>query len=200
MMFRHLTTSGLILSLALIPLSASAYITPDQALDEQTLTTRFLAPPPSGRAIPDVIEQQRLESEQRRNAALDAIKPKSSSSASSQDLHGAAPAENQTDIDKMIELVKLLQTSQNSSAAAGTTHNGLDPVTQRLLIRVQAQQAENEREALIRSLVGENGGTLHSGAPLTESGPATILIALAAIGAIAETWRRVRKAQGKMSV
>lgn len=198
MMLRSLTTTGLLLSLVLMPLSAEAYITPEEALNQDTLSTRFLPPPPTLSEIPSVIEQQRLNSELRRQAALDAIKPHSSSSASSEDLHGAAPAQDQTDLDKMIELIKLVQSGQSSSGSPGNTGAGLDPVTQRLLIRVQAQQAQAERDALIQSLVGQDGQTLHSGAPLTSSGPATILIALAAVGAIAETWRRVRKTEATL--
>lgn len=193
MMLRHLTTSGFVLSLALMPMSAYAYITPDQALDESGMTTNFYAPPPTIRSIPDVIKQQQLNSELQRQAGLNAVLPKSSSS-SSEALHDAAPDQNQTELDKMIELMKLMQNGQSSSVTSDPTHSNLDPVTQRLLIRIQAQQAEAERAALIQSITGQDG-TLHSGAPLTQSGPASVVVMLAVAAAIAETWRRVRKTE-----
>ena len=95
----------------------------------------------------------------------------------------------------MIELMKLLQNNEKPDAPvpAEDARASLDPVSQRLLIRAEAQHATAERAALIQSLMGEANEDLHSGAPLADTGPATVFITFAIAGAVGETLRRVRK-------
>jgi hypothetical protein len=195
MMLRHLPLAGLMTVLTLAPLSAAAYVTPDEALDDETYTTRFYEPPPSTREIDEQVEAQRLRSAERRDAEQDAIKPQPE--PTEEELHEAAPEEEEeTDIDKLIELIKAIQGASSSSASsAPAVPFAEDPVTQRLFLRLQAQKEAAARQDFIQNLLGGEGETLHSGAPLTETGPATVLVTLAVAGAIGETWRRARKAE-----
>jgi hypothetical protein len=189
MMFKYLSTTGALLSLALLPLTAQAYITPEEELDEGTYSTRFYEEPP--RDTQAAFEEQQRISAERREAELNAIKPQ----PEPEEMHEAAPEEEQTDLDKMIELIKLLQSQNESENTPEPAPSSLDPVTQRLLLRIEAQRDAAERASLIQSLLGEDGETLHSGAPLADTGPATVLVVLAVAGAVAETWRRVRKTE-----
>lgn len=193
MMIRHFATKGLLLSLMMLPVQSYAYVTPEEVLNDTTYTTRFYEAPPSIRTTQDrLLEQQRISAE-RREAALAAIKPQ----PEAENLHGAAPTEPaQTDIDKMIELVKLLQTSSsatNTSPADASAETTEDPVTERLLQRVEANKIAIDRQSFLQGLLGDNEETLHSGAPLAESGPATVIVTMLAMGAIVETLRRVKK-------
>lgn len=194
-MIRHLAATGTLLSLVLSPAVALAYVTPDEGLNDDTLTTRFFAEPPSKRDIEDIQKQQQLTSAERRAAELKAVMPQPAQAP--EELHSAAPEEPQSDLDKMIELIQLLQNNQAQSQPTTQTdaRAELDPVSQRLLIRAEAQAAAAERAALIQSIVGSNEESLHSGAPLAESGPATVLTVLALAAAGAETWRRARKTE-----
>jgi hypothetical protein len=190
MMIRLLSAAGLMTALTLTPLGAAAYVTPDEALDDTNYTTRFYDPPPSTRETQAMVEQQRITSEERRNAELQAVMPQPEATEE-EPTHEAAPEEEQTDLDKMIELLQLLQNSSSASSAPASPE--LDPATQRLLLRIQAQKDAAARQDFIQELLGDDGETLHSGAPLTESGPATVLVTLAIAGAVGETWRRARK-------
>jgi len=196
MMLRQFSATGFMLALSLLPFSAQAYVTPEQGLNEKTLNTRIYEPPPTDRELRDVVAEQNRKSAKQRAAGLKAVMPQPEP-APIEEMHGAAPAENISELDKILELIKLLQgnATSNTSAsnATATQGNGLDPVSQRLLIRAEAQSAAAERAALIQSLIGGDGQALHSGAPLADTGPATALILIAVTGAVAETWRRVRK-------
>lgn len=199
MMYRPLSTTGLLIAVFMLPLHALAYVTPEDALNDKTYTTRFYDPPPSIRGGVDRQTAQQVLSAERRDAELNKVKPK----AEAEPLHSAAPAESTaTDIDKMIELIKLLQSDAKTGTSVHTetpvqkedARAALDPVSQRLLLRAEAQHTTAERAALVQSLVGDTtNNTLHSGAPLADSGPATVFVTLAIVGAVGETLRRVRK-------
>lgn len=191
MMNRPLSTIGLLIAVVL-PVHALAYVAPEDALNDKTYTTRFYDPPPTQRDTNDrQAEQQRISAE-RRDAELAKIKPV----AEEEPMHAAAPTKDTaTDIDTMIELMHLLQGNTNTQAPVTTedARVSLDPVTKRLLIRAEAQHAAAERASLIQSIMGSTNGTLHSGAPLADTGPTTVFITLAIVGAVGETLRRVRK-------
>lgn len=198
MMNRPLSTIGILMTVLMLPMHALAYVTPEDALDDKTYTTRFYDPPPSIRSGVARQEEQKRVSEERRNAELSKVMPKEEVDS----LHSAAPTENTTtDIDKMIELIKLLQSDTKTETSVQTdtpaqqedARAALDPVSQRLLMRAEAQRATVERAAFVQSLMGEANGDLHSGAPLADTGPATVFVTLAIAGAIGETLRRVRK-------
>jgi hypothetical protein len=178
---------GILLWSFALPVVAHAYITPEEALNDSNFTTQFFTPPPSPRTTQDVVQQQQDRSAQRRAAEQAAIMPQSSS-ASSDDtqLHDAAPDQ-----------------------AGGTTTDTSGGVTQdpstmtedqlrdaRLLERIKADQMAAAQQAALQALLGNQ--TLHSGAPLAHTGPATFVVALAIVAAIGETWRRVRKAEKTM--
>ncbi len=189
MMIRHLLLTGLLLAGTASPLTAEAYLEPEDVLDDESLTTRFFAPPPSNRETADQVRKQQEESAARRAAEQEALKPKPEQ-PDEEELHGAAPEEeDQADLEALIKALQELQGASSSSAATGN-----DAVNQRLLERVQARQAAEQRAALLQQLLG-NDQTMHSGAPLSDTGPAAVLTVLAMAGAVGETWRRVRKAQ-----
>jgi hypothetical protein len=170
-----------------MPLTTQAYLTPEEVLDDSTMTTRFYAEPVSDRELDDQVRRQQEESAARRKAEQDALKPQVE--PEEEEMHGAAPDEEETDLEALIKALQELQGASSSSAADDT-----DAVSQRLLERIQQRQEDAQREAMLQQLLG-NDQTLHSGAPLSDTGPAAILTVLAMAGAVGETWRRVRKAQ-----
>lgn len=202
MMSTYLFAAGMIGSL-MMPLAAHAYVMPEEVLDEGDFSTRFFEPPPSRRDMEAVAEEQRLRSAQRREAEQAAIMPQPE--PTEEVMRGAAPEQSMSDSDiqKLIDAIQQLQESGNSSAAeTDSVPSSENMRDQRALerIKVQREAAEAaEREAYYRMLVGDSTKeALHSGAPLSETGPATVLITLAIAGAIAETYRRVRKSEGKL--
>ncbi len=188
MMIRHLLLTGLLLAGTVSPLTAEAYLEPEDVLDDESLTTRFFAPPPSNRETADQVRKQQEESAARREAEQAALKEPAAEPAE-EDLHGAAPEEESTDLEALIKALQELQGASSSSTAGGD-----DAVNQRLLERIQARQEADQRAALLQQLLGDDQ-TMHSGAPLSDTGPAAVLTVLAMAGAVGETWRRVRKAQ-----
>lgn len=187
MMIRHLLLTGLLLAGTVSPLTAEAYLEPEDVLDDESLTTRFFAPPPPDRELADQVRKQQEESAARRKAEQDALKPKPAEPE--EDMHGAAPDEEETDLEALIKALEELQGASSSSSASDD-----DAVNERLLERIQERQEASQRAALLEQLLGDDQ-TLHSGAPLSDTGPAAVLTVLAMAGAVGETWRRVRKAQ-----
>lgn len=191
MMSRFLLTIVSLLSSAIMPLTAHAYLTPDQVLDDEDFSARFYEPPPSKREIDDVVREQQERSAERREAEWAAAHPEEEDAT-----HEAAPDEEMTDEDSDIEdLIKALE-QYNSDQAAADEEVADDSVTltagekrdMRLLERLRGRDAADVIAAQ---------ETLHSGAPLTPTGPTTVLVTLAVAAAIGETWRRVRKIDKK---
>lgn len=192
MMNRPLFLTVLLLTSGLLPLSAAAYVTPEEILDDESYTTRFYDEPPSRRSTQDEVARQQAESAERREAEQNALNPQSEPEPSEEEnLHGAAP-EEESDIDKLIQLVELLQ--QGQQPAQPSPESEIDPVDARLLERIKDRQDAAARAAVLDELLGDSE-QLHSGAPLADTGPAAVIVTLAVTGALGETWRRVRKAQ-----
>lgn len=188
MMSRLLIALGIMLSSSLSPVIAYAYVTPEEALDDENFTTNFFTPPPTPRSAKEIAAEQQERSAQRRAAEQAALNPPSSpaSSVDDEETHSAAPdEESDDDIQKLIDALNELQ---NDEAMPDDDEN-LTAEELRLLQRIREQQVSGNLSA------GNRDEVLHSGAPLSDTGPATILITLAIAGAIGETWRRVRKAE-----
>lgn len=194
MMLRNLFTTVLFATVAAIPLTASAYISPEDVLDDENMTTQFFEPPPSRREIQDILKRQQELSALRREAELTLVKPQPAAEAEVV-ASDPEPASSGNDIDKLIQLIQLLQEDGHSAAPEEQgSDSGLSVTDERLLERIHARQEAASREAMIQALLGDDA-TLHSGAPLTDSGPMSY-VAVALMGlAVCETWRRVRKAE-----
>lgn len=149
--------SALLLSL-LVPTVAMAYTSPEEILGSEE-NARFFDPPPSPREAESVQAAQQASVAARREQEQAALFPKKSSSSSSsseETLHDAAP----------------VMSGQQSS---------LSLEDQRILERVHAEQQDAEIDARVQMLIAQQG--LHSGAPLTSSGPETTIAAFVLAGA-----------------
>ncbi len=190
MMSRIFLALGILLTSIASPLTAHAYVTPEEALDDEEFTTQFFEPPPSPRTTQDVVNDQQERSAQRRAAEQAELNPSSSSSIPMDDgTHNAAPDE-ETDDDEIQKLIDALNELQGDEGTTdGEDESDVTAEELRLLQRIRSQEVSGNISA--RSDTDE---VLHSGAPLSDTGPATILLTLAVVGAISETLRRVFKA------
>lgn len=195
MMFQKLSTTVLLATVVAMPLTADAYMSPEDVMNDENMTTQFFAPPPSRRTIQDVLRRQQELSALRREAELALVKPQPAAEAEVVATE-PEPASSGNDIDKLIQLIQLLQNEDGHSAAPDEegTDSGLSITDERLLERIHARQEAASRQAMIQALLGEDT-TMHSGAPLSDTGPMSY-VAVALMGlAVCETWRRVRKAE-----
>ncbi len=195
MMFRKLFATVLLATIVAIPLTADAYMSPEDVMDDENLTTQFFAPPPSRRTVQDVLRRQQELSAMRREAELALVKPQPKAEANVA-ANDPEPASSGSDIDKLIQLIQLLQDEDSHSAAPAEENpdSGLSVTDERLLERIRARQEAASRAAMIQALLGDDA-VLHSGAPLSDTGPMSF-VAVALMGlAVCETWRRVRKAE-----
>lgn len=178
--------AGLTLLLAAIqPLSAYAYLTPEDLMDEGSLSIRFLAPPPSRRSIRDAIESQQERSALQRQEGLEQAQRESGSLPDDEEpMNGAAPEdpEDQTGEEDL-----------GTDEQIDEELTDLDPREQRLLERLREQDEDEWMNQQYIDYMTNGGGNLHSGAPLSGTGPATIITILAVAAAMGETWRRVRR-------
>lgn len=181
MTYTHIVR-GLLLTTLLVPMATFAYTSPEEVLNSDE-NAGFYNPPPSPRHTQEIQAQQQASVAAWRAAQQQALFEKSSASsaAASEDtdpfFHGAAPTE----------------------PTYGQT-SGISATDQRILERVKAQQQQAEMdaaiEARVRVLTSQQG--LHSGAPLADSGPGTIISAFVLAGAGLWTiWKakRLEKAQ-----
>lgn len=176
---------GLALATLLIPSLAFAdYLTPEQVLNSDQ-NAGFFDPPPSPRDAQAVQARQQASVASRRAAEQSSYFAQfsSASAASSVDdsgLHGAAP-------------------TSEPSAVSGQD-SSLSLQDQRILERVKQQQAQAalDAEVAARMQVLASQQSLHSGAPLSSSGPGTILSAFLLAGAgLWTVWKakKMEKAQ-----
>lgn len=181
-MMRSSVIIGLLLMGIVAPQDASAYIPPEDLLNNQDFSLRFLEAPPSRRSIRDVIDEQAERSAQRRAAAFE---------AEYESQHPAAPedpsADNQeatespTQLDAILDAIDRLKNEEE-----GTTENVTDEDIRnaRILQRIEANQKRG----------GDYGNeSLHSGAPLTDTGPATTVAVTGLLAAALWTLKRASK-------
>lgn len=146
------------LTALLVPTMAGAYMTPEEVLMNQD-NLQYFTPPPSPRNTEAIQAAQQASAAARREREQEALFGVSSSSAAS-----IAPT--------------------TSSAPAATTNEPVSTLTteeQRILERVRTQQLNAEIDERVRVLVSQQG--LHSGAPLSDTGPETILVGFVLAGA-----------------
>lgn len=197
MMHPTLLTIATLVSVAAVPLTAHAYLTPDDVLYEGDFSARFFEPPPSKRELESIVEQQQKVSADRRAAEQAALN--GAEEEPEEPTRPAAPEEEpagdgeMSDLDALLDALERLQEIQNGGEAT-PSETVRDAEEERLLRRIQMREAASDEASYQAWLNSIGGETLRSGAPLTETGPATVLVTLAVAAAIGETWRRVRKA------
>lgn len=192
---RTATIASLICSLCL-PMTAHAYLTPDEVLNEGDFSTRFYEPPPSKREVEERVEEQQERSAERREAEQAALQ----GDDEEEPTHGAAPDESSdsdSDFDEFMEAFQEWQDMQNGDDepthdAAPDEPVDADAVEQRLLNRLRERDEDGRAAAYEAWIMGQQGQT-HGGAPLSQTGPATVVAVIIGALAIGETWRRVRK-------
>lgn len=162
-----LTTLGTALISSLVSIlfstTAYAYLTPEQVLELNGDASIVAG---NQRASDTIISQQDAAAAGRHPIT---IQPYNSTVAQNDNgtTHAAPPD---------------ISVTQSSSSAGNSLVLQLDPVTLRLLVRLQAEK--NGQNAV---------GTYHAGAPLTPSGPAGDVTAIVMIGSVVWTiWRAKR--------
>ena len=166
--------------LMLVPVAGSAYVTPEEAL-LPAAGYNTIMDPPSHRDTGDRIDEQTLKSKQRREAewqaAYDAQHPKSSASSSSRASSVASSPSLEDVLSSLKESIDSLQSGGGHPAA------GKDPNVD---TSMTIQPWEDP---------GQSGGSdevLHSGAPLTPTGPGTWVAVATLIAAVGWTLWRVK--------
>ncbi len=157
---------SLLLVTLFIPTVALAYTSPEEVLSGGD-NARFFDPPPSPREAESVQAAQQAEVAARREREqallFEKVVTSSASSESSSEadpLHGAAPVNGGN-------------TNSDSSS--------LSAEEQRILERVRAQQMDADIDARVQMLIAQQG--LHSGAPLSHTGPETTIAGFVLAGA-----------------
>lgn len=195
MMHPTLLTIATLVSVAASPLTAHAYLTPDDVLYEGDFSARFFEPPPSKRELESIVEQQQKVSADRRAAEQAAL---NQTEEPDEEMRPAAPDEEpagdgeMSDLDALLDALERLQEIQNGAESPSESVRNAEE--ERLLRRIQMREAASDEASYQAWLNSIGGETLRSGAPLSETGPATVLVTLAVAAAVGETWRRVRKA------
>lgn len=176
----RLTLCGLLL--VLVPSTALAYVTPEEVLSEEDLSVRFFEPPPSRRSIPDQQEASRLEAQQRREQIQQELYNQQNGTADA----GQAQQENEEVLHGAAPEAPAMPAVQQQS------QSGLSEREQRILERISVRQ---ENGGYVLQQAGNTVETLHGGAPLAETGPATVVATLAILVAGSITLRRMGQMQ-----
>lgn len=204
MMIRTLPIAVLLLAGSLLPGTASAYVLPEEVLDAETASVRLLEPPPAARHVPDIQREQAAKSAARRQAALDTLRDENAAARETaiDGDDGAADAEEgegQTgtvpvDAVQLESVLRALEELKNKEAAA----TGRDVRDERTLQRIRLQQEQSKIRVQVAQeldVLRDREEALHSGAPLADTGPASLLAAMAVFAAIVLTLRWVRGAE-----
>ncbi len=166
----HILRAALLGTL-LIPGAALAYLSPEEVLSSDQNAGIYFDRPPTPRQAQAAQAAQQSSDAARRKAEQDALMMTSSASSSSVDdtLHSAAPVDGST--------------------------TSLSATDQRILERVKADQMRAEIEARAQVLASQQ--SLHGGAPLANSGPASTTIAFLLAGAGIWTIWKARRMEVK---
>lgn len=173
---------SLVLATLLTPAVALAYMSPEEVLstDQNARFYNFL--PPSPRHTEQIqAEQQASHAAWRESTQQQYFAAQGAQSSDS--MHDAAPS-NQDAL--LQQIVNQLNQNQNQQA---TTKSDED---QRLLERVRQQQTDAQIQEAAQRLIASQE-SLHSGAPLTQSGPATVISLVGLAGAAVWTFMRARR-------
>ncbi|HVW66449.1 MAG TPA: hypothetical protein VHA78_01825 [Candidatus Peribacteraceae bacterium] len=182
--------SGLCLLTIVLPSTALAYLSPEEVLTSPQ-NQMYFDPPPSPRDTAAVQAQQQSSDAALRAEQQAALVSSSSSSAvaqsSSEDLHGAAPDQN----SQLQQLIDALN-AQNS----GSNQSEQDLVNQRILARIKANQLAAQSQIDAQAIASQQ--SLHSGAPLAQSGPGLdLVLGVLAIAGVWTFWRARRMEKAK---
>lgn len=150
------------LATLLIPTIAFAYTSPEEVLSGGE-NARFFNPPPSPRETESVQAAQQAAVAARREEEQARLLQKVSSSSSSS-------TDSVADDDPLRPSTPV--SGQNAS---------LRPEELRILERVRAQQMDADMDARVQMLIAQQG--LHSGAPLSHTGPETTIAGFVLAGA-----------------
>ena len=192
MMHRKILTVGLLIGL-MLPLPTAAYVTPEEVLNDDDFSTRFVEPPPSRRDISKIKEEEARVIAERRAAELAAIQgnglPAEEDDVAvptDEDLHEAAPDNEEGGLGEILNAIDELKNKEVDAAELRD---------ERMLQRIKLQQEQAKLRAQLPLEIQRlmNGESLHSGAPLSDTGPATVGAFLLLGAAITWTIRRVRR-------
>lgn len=198
MMSRYtLLSIGMMLTGVALPLQVAAYVPPEDVLDDEEFNiSQYFTPPPSAREAEAVWDAQNSSAAARRAAEQQALYDAQHPQEEPETMHGAAPATEDDMGPEWEALIKALEALSQDEADNSAQLSAEELRNQRILNRIEVQQAQAEYQAQLQALglVGGNDETLHSGAPLSETGPAAVLTVLAIAGALGVTMRRVHTA------
>lgn len=154
-----LTAATLALGLGMTA-PAFAYTTPEEALEDGNFSVQYYEKPPTAREA-----AQRQQEQQERSAAQRAAQQEALFADDEEELMRAAAPDGmaQSDWEALLNAIRNLDDGSTDARDA------------RLLERINAQQA-----AQLHALTTQE--TLHSGAPLSETGPATMAGVLLLLG------------------
>jgi hypothetical protein len=192
----------------LLPMSAIAYVTPDQALFEDAFMNNF-EPPPSTRETDSRVQRQSETSAERREREQAEYFAAQRGETEEDEMHGAAweDGEDSESSDLEDAIWSLQQTIDEMKN--GQTTGSVSARDQRILDRIAAQQetlhggAPDGKGCVDgkgyydgkgfdgKGVDGKGGCIIGSGAPLNESGPGS-WVALGVV--IAALWWTLRKA------
>ncbi len=176
----HTNTLRCLTLLALVmPTMTLAYTSPEEVLSSGN-NAQYFNPPPTARDALATQQAQQSSDAAVRNAAQAAILPSSAVSSTPTDAaHGAAPTDQSALLQQLMNAL-----GQKSSVSTAD---------QRALDRIHQQQYDAQVQADAMMIVAQNGGMLHSGAPLSQSGPGTVVSLLVLMLAGVWTFWKARK-------
>lgn len=185
MMMHTRLLSGLLLSLAFVPSTALAYVSPEEVISQDSNNTRFVPPPPLNTS--DAVDAQQKKSADRRAAEQAKIigngLSQDETATEEETTHEAAPAMD-GDLNEFLQKLNAkLDAEEAEKAANEEARKNQDA---RILERLRANQ-ELSGDSTVYVPSQES---LHSGAPLADTGMSTgvaTLLAMLAVGSVV-TW------------
>lgn len=183
-------TLQLALSLALmLPMQAHAYLSPEDVLYDDSGI--YVAPPPNARSAADVQRAQQERSAARRQAEWEALF--ADQEDEEEPVHAAAPEEpaeedEQTQLEAILQKLSELEEAENSDESRRE---------ERILERIEEEQLRQRYGLSNGGQVLGGNEVLHSGAPLSDTGPGLILSLVTLLGASAWTLWKARKLEAR---
>lgn len=198
---------GSTLIAVLMPVSAAAYVAPEQVLLQDAFINNF-APPPRTRETDSRIAQQAETSKERREREQAEYFAAQKAGQEQETFFGAAPDEEYYEdepglADVLTNLQESIEGLKNQQESTASKRD------QRILDRIAAQQEETLRSGAPLEEYGMGkggvdgkgtgkggtdgkGGVINSGAPLNESGPGMWLVLALICGALYWTLQRAK--------
>lgn len=163
----------------LLPMSAQAYVPPNEVLTDENVYEGFMLPP-TKRTVQQRAEEQRLKSQQRREAEQAGILGGDDEEMPAEEEETDATVdETDPDLEDILQSLEeslMLFTEQQNSTEAKRR--------QRLLDRIETEQQLNGAAGVEYQYGnGTLASQLHGGAPLAPTGPASIVAGLCLLAA-----------------